>query len=203
MKNIKDKSVDWATSQGRELFTGLLKEGKIILGPSDTVLGLYGFPSQNAVLALNKLKNRCQKPYILLVKDYGVACTYAEIGQLEPYKALLEKYWPGPLTVIVKAKKDLPSWIMSQEKTIALRVPQHNQLQILLSEIPAFFSTSANKAGEPVPLCISQVDVDILNQVNGIVIDSSAKQNNEPSTIIDITSGQLKLIRQGACALEQ
>ena len=201
MKNIKDKSVDWATSEGLQLFTDLLKEGKILLGPSDTVLGLYGLPSQEAVFELNKLKNRCQKPYILLVKDCHTASTYAEKGQLEAYKLVLEKYWPGPLTVIVRAKQDLPVWISSQQKTIALRVPQHEQLQVILSKIPALFSTSANKSGEPVPLCVSEVDLDILDQVSGIVIDSSAQQKYEPSTIIDISSGQLKLIRQGACDL--
>ena len=68
------------------LFTDLIKANKIILGPSDTILGLYGIASHEAFLSLNKLKNRCKKPYLLLIKNKEVAIDFIAPGQFEPFQ---------------------------------------------------------------------------------------------------------------------
>ncbi len=196
MKNLKDKSVNWGTSQGVQLFTDLLKENKIILGPSDTVLGLYGLPLQEVFLGLNKLKNRCEKPYLLLVRDQKVAAEYVKKGQLEKFQKVFDACWPGPLTVIAQAKEGLPFWITSGQKTVALRVPQHRILKEVLGSLSTLFSTSANLAGQHVPLQIEDVDQSIRDSVDAIVEDYSL-QSSVPSTLIDISSGDLKVIREG------
>ena len=198
MKIIKDKSLNWATSEGAALFTDLIKKKKIILGPSDTVLGLYAIPSLETYARINELKNRCDKPYLLLIRDQATAYNYIEQGQLEKFKTVLDVCWPGPLTVIVQAKKGAPYWLTSGRSTIAIRVPRHPILQKILQEVPALFSTSANLSGEPIALTLEEVVQPIKEGVDAIIVDSNSQSQSVPSTIIDITSGAIKIVREGA-----
>ncbi len=198
MKNIKNKQLNWALSSERDLFTKLINDNKIILGPSDTVLGLYGAITQEAFLKLNTLKNRCEKPYLLLVKNKEQALSFIDLENIRPYLDLLDMYWPGPLTIIAQARKDLPEWINSYKKTVAIRVPRHETLLTILNTLPALFSTSANLAGQPVPVSLHDVELSIVNNVDAIVIDESDQIVKEPSTIIDISSGKIVVVRQGA-----
>ncbi len=201
MKNIKNKSLDWGVLSGQDLFTKLINDNKIILGPSDTVLGLYGAITKEAFLRLNELKNRCEKPYLLLVKDRYQALSFIDSENIKPFLYLLDMYWPGPLTIIAQARKDVPLWITSYKKTVAVRVPRHEILLNILNNVPALFSTSANLAGQPVPFSLDSVDQSILTNVDAVVVNESEHILKEPSTIVDISSGKLVVVRQGALKL--
>jgi L-threonylcarbamoyladenylate synthase len=198
MKILKDKSLNWGTSEGAALFTDLIKKHKIILGPSDTIIGLYGLPVQQSYARINELKNRCDKPYLLLIRDRATAYNYIEQGQLEKFKTVLDACWPGPLTVIAHAKKDAPYWLTSGRSTIAIRVPRHPILQKILQEVPALFSTSANLSGELIALTLEEVTQSIKDGVDAIVMDPSSQVQSVPSTIIDITGGEIEIVREGA-----
>jgi len=76
-------------------------------------------------------------------------------------------------------------------------------LQRILNSVPAMFSTSANLAGEEVPKNIHEVDISILQGVDGIVVDDQLNQCTQPSTIIDISSGKLIVVRDGAYKITQ
>jgi tRNA A37 threonylcarbamoyladenosine synthetase subunit TsaC/SUA5/YrdC len=84
-------------------------------------------------------------------------------------------------------------------------VPSHAGLLVLLQDIPALFSTSANKAGSPVPGCLADVDPEIVRQVSAIILDHDAHAGCTsvvPSTIIDCTGPRLKVVREGAYAID-
>lgn len=197
MKNIKNKYLNWDLSKDFDLLTNMLKQHGVFLGPSDTVLGLCGIVSEDVFLRLNELKKRCDKPYLLLVENYQEAMKYMTQEIINRYDALFKRYWPGPLTVIVPAHEHLSSWTTGGKRTIALRVPQHAQLQKLLHIFPALFSTSANKAEHPVPHSLADVDTTIIASVD-YVVETLESQPTLPSTIVDLTGDKPVVVRQGA-----
>jgi len=97
----------------------------------------------------------------------------------------------------------------SPEGTIAIRVPDHAGLQNLLAHFPGLFSTSANCAGDPVPTSVAVIDPEILTRVAYVITDEpeSAQvepgQKKAPSTIIDCTGPEVKIVREGAFSLAQ
>ena len=200
----KDKTIDWLTSTGLDFFSNELVSGKVIVGPSDTVCGFYAIPTYETFQRLNELKNRCKKPYLLLIQNQSLVAQYSDQYELILYKKLQEKCWPGPLTIIMKAKSDVPKWLVSEQGTIAVRVPSHPQLNQILARVPVLFSTSANVSGEPVPAYVKDINPSILNNVDWIVSDDQANLEHKitPSTIVDISSGACLLVREGIYSKE-
>lgn len=88
--------------------------------------------------------------------------------------------------------------------TIGLRVPDYIGLQQLLAGCEGLFSTSANKAGEPIPLSFDEIDPDITKQVAAIVGDYSdnGSQTAVPSTILDCSGDTIRVVREGAYPIE-
>jgi L-threonylcarbamoyladenylate synthase len=193
----------WDLQADIEVIKKILQEEKIVIGTSDTVLGFLSPLSERGFLMLNALKGRTEKPYIVLVGSLQKAQEFSDdFAPGKPAYILGQKFWPGPLTLIVSAKKDLPSWLRSKNGTIALRFPAHEGLQKLLVKLPGLFSTSANKSGEAVPLTIDDVDSTIKEKCAGIIIDRAAKVTTIASTIVDCTQAKPTVIRQGAIPQE-
>jgi L-threonylcarbamoyladenylate synthase len=152
---------------------------------------------------LNRIKGRVDKPYIILI---GEKCGLKEFseGVSPAVQSLIDSCWPGPLTLILRAKAGLPKIMRGVDGSIALRMPKHEGLLALLASIPALFSTNANKAGMPVPLYIEDIDQEILREVNFLVVDILGGQVSlgaKPSTILDCTGLQPRVIRVGAYAI--
>ncbi len=182
-----------------------LQAEKIVLGESDTVLGLLAKASLYTKEGLDGIKNRAKKPYLVLIgslKQAGELINYPELRRLgidEPVRRLLESSWPGPLTVVLPASKNAPSFLVAPNNSIGIRVPRHAGLQAVLEKIPYLFSTSANKSGSPIPSSIDEVSDDIKSKVECIVKNQTTGFNStEPSTIIDCTGEKIMVIREGA-----
>jgi L-threonylcarbamoyladenylate synthase len=177
--------------------THLLQENKVILATSDTVLGLLAPVTAQGFETLNMIKGRFEKPYIVLIDSQDKLAHFAQLPLPNYAHEIIDRAWPGPLTIIVRAKDDLPAYARSKDGTIALRVPEHPQLRAVLSNFDGLFSTSANKAGCPVPDSFEFVDADIIQQVS-CIIKNGAVGTTTPSTIIDCTGDTLRVVRQGA-----
>jgi len=106
------------------------------------------------------------------------------------------------VTLLCTAQEGLPLYMQSEEGTVALRVPDHPQLLALLQKFDGLFSTSANSAGAPVPQLIEEVENEIMQMVDGVVLDKNEKKENVPSTILDCTGDRIKVVRQGAFSAE-
>ncbi len=194
----------WKDKKDLQIIARELQNGKSFLGTSDTVFGLLATATEQGIYALNSIKGRTDKPYIILIGGKNRVHDYADRVP-SALQVLIDICWPGPLTIIVKAKDDIPKGIVSANGTIALRVPKHEGLLDLLSLVPALFSTSANKAGMPVPYCIQEIDEDILEKVVAIITDGPAgcvDPQAKASTILDCTLPDFKVIREGAYSLE-
>jgi tRNA threonylcarbamoyl adenosine modification protein (Sua5/YciO/YrdC/YwlC family) len=179
-----------------------LREGKVVLAEGDTVLGLLADVSDKGREQLDHIKGRSKKPYLILVGTPQKAFDFIDVEREKVFQIekIMEKCWPGPVTLIFKAKTEVASCSKSADGTVALRVPDHAGLLELLSHFDALFSTSANNAGEPVPARVQDVADSILQAVACVVMNDPQEKTEFalPSTIIDCTGDKLVVVRQGA-----
>lgn len=193
--------LSWSDQNVTEQLCVYLERDQVVVGSSDTVLGLLANVTETAFIELNQLKARSEKPYIILISDIDKLSHFID-QQLSPdVLNLLNFCWPGPLTMIFQAKNSLASFMTSSDCKIALRVPQHDELRNLLVHFKGLFSTSANLTGQPVPNLIENVDGQILAAVAGIVLGQD-RGSTLPSTILDCSSGRIKVIRAGAYSID-
>lgn len=188
----------------KQKITDALKNNAVLITTTDTIPGLLANITIQGFEALTAIKqDRQNKPYIILISDITQLNHFVETERLNPkIQNLLNKCWPGPLTVIFKAKHDLPYFLKSSKGTIAIRCPNYKPLLEILKSFDGLFSTSANKSAHPSPNIIKNIDANIVAQVKYLVEDENQLTNtSEPSTIIDISdidSDKTYLVRQGA-----
>jgi len=178
----------------------VLSGGGVIVYPTETVYGLGGNATDElTVRKIFKIKGREEgKPLIILVKDFVMA---GQIGDLGLYRGVLEKYWPGALTGIFKSRSKLPAGIVSKEGTVALRISPHPFVQKLFEFIDfPLISTSANRSGDKNSLSVTAVKNSLGENFNliGYVIDLGELPSSLPSTLVDFTSTQPRILRQGS-----
>lgn len=179
-----------------------LHNGEVILAEGDTVLGLLADVSAKGVAQLDHIKSRSHKPYLILVGNSKKVFDFIAIdpGKFFQTEKIINNCWPGPVTLIFKAKEGVFPAAQTPEGTIAIRVPNHPGLLQLLSHFDALFSTSANRSGQPVPGSIEEVDASILDAVACVVLNDNTEKEKSTlaSTIIDCTKEKPVIVRQGA-----
>lgn len=183
---------DW--KRVRDIF----KKGGIIAYPTETFYGLGVDPfNESAVNKLFKLKGRgFDKPISILVKDKNMLLAVVE--EIPPAaEKLIKKFWPGPLTIIFKAKKTVPSAITGNTGKIAVRISSNPITQKLLEIIDSpITTTSANSSGKKSPVTAKEVK-DYFGDKIDLIIDGGLLSGNLGSTIVDVTEEELKVIREG------
>jgi L-threonylcarbamoyladenylate synthase len=108
---------------------------------------------------------------------------------------LIDRFWPGPLTILVPKKPTLPEAI-SATSTVGVRVPDHDIARALLRLSGPMAVTSANISGQPSPTTAQQV----LDQLNGriaMIIDGGETPGGIPSTLVDCTGNEIEILREG------
>jgi L-threonylcarbamoyladenylate synthase len=201
---MKSNTLSWSDSVSLRQIVDCLQKNKVILAPSDTVWGLCGMPTREVFEALNRLKVRNDKPYLLLARSLEEVKGYAYVPQEQDFLEMIKALWPGPLTIIFKAKETAPDFMVSKDGSIAFRIPKHQGLQALLRQVPVLFSTSANISGHPVPVIYAQVDSSLKEGVALAVVPEGKEeaQTTVPSTIIDVSQGAVTIVREGAIPVE-
>ncbi len=189
-------------SQTIELLKNSLNNNKVSITSTDTLFGLLGNITLAAFNKLNTIKlQRENKPYLILIKSKDKLHEFVDSEALKNPNLiqLIDKCWPGPLTIIFKAKTGLPSFLTSDTGTIALRCPKHNNLQKLLEHFDGLFSTSANQSNKPTPTKIENISPEILKKIDYLVVDrESYLEQTLPSTLIDVSNKEIKIVRPGA-----
>jgi L-threonylcarbamoyladenylate synthase len=193
---IKVVNIEESLESALILAAELYHSGKIFIYPTDTIYGIGGNPFDvNVVKRISDIKGRDEKKqFIWLISDFENLMNYVEVI-FENHLDFLQKIWPAPVTVILKLNERTKN-IINQE-TIAVRIPQNDFCLKLLKEISRpLISTSVNRSGENP---INQIDKIIQNfssDVDAILIHPESSEKKS-STIIDLTSKQPKLIREG------
>ncbi len=181
----------------------IIQKGGLVAFPTETVYGL-GADALNpeAVLALFKAKKRpLDNPPIVHVAD--PAEVYKLVEEV-PAKAriLMEKFWPGPLTLIFKRSDIVPKVTVAGLDTVAIRMPKHKvALELIkLSRCP-IAAPSANLAGKPSPTTAQHVYEDLNGRIDAI-IDGGATNIGVESTVVDLSIDPPMLLRPGGTPFE-
>ncbi|HCQ55735.1 MAG TPA: threonylcarbamoyl-AMP synthase [Clostridiales bacterium] len=179
----------------------ILKNNGVISVPTDTVFGVCAhINSINAYNKLIKTKNRpITKPFPIMCADKEQIKEIAIIDIRT--EKLIQKFMPGPITLVLRKKEGLPEYITNGWDTIAVRMATSKALEELIRKTGSpLFMSSANQSGEPtcknldeIERCCSNLDGMMEGEVSfGI-----------GSTIVDCTSNELKILREGSISIEQ
>ena len=177
----------------------ILRNGGVIAYPTDTVYGLgagIGFP--RAIERIYAVKERpLSMPLPLLLDD---VFQLTELADSVPPLArlLMEKFWPGGLTLVLPASSSVPDFITAGGKTVAVRIPDHPVPLALIKALGTpIVGTSANLSGQPSALTADEVYSQIGAKID-FVIDGGWCPDGKESTIIDVTGVKPVILREGA-----
>lgn len=181
-----------------EYAAGIIRAGGIVVFPTETVYGIGADVfNENAVKKIFKAKGRpADNPLIIHISDMGMV----DLTTMSPpvyFYELAAKFWPGPLTMIVKKNPRIPSVVTAGLDTAAIRMPLSNiaRMLIRLSEVP-IGAPSANISGKPSATSFEHVYDDFYGRVDAIIKSGDTKMGLE-STVIDLTLKEPEILRPG------
>ncbi|HVP41140.1 MAG TPA: L-threonylcarbamoyladenylate synthase [Candidatus Krumholzibacteriaceae bacterium] len=179
----------------------IIAEGGIIVYPTDTVYGLGCNPfNEEAVRKIFRIKGKRTKPLPIL------ASNVKEIEKIalttDRTLKFAEKFWPGPLTMVLPKKPSLPSLVTRDLNSVAVRVPNHKvAFELIRTSGGLLVGTSANKTGKKPSRTAQEAAKQIGKKVD-LIIDDGPTPIGASSTIIDLTQEELRIVRQGPIRLE-
>ena len=181
----------------------ILRRGGLLAIPTETVYGLGANGlDENAVLHIFEAKGRPQdNPLILHIPDASWLTRYCEDVPEAAYR-LAGRFWPGPLTMILKKKPCVPLRTTGGLETVGMRCPDHAVTRAIIEKagVPVA-APSANTSGRPSCTTAEHVREDMWGKIDGIV-DGGACEVGVESTIIDLTVTPPQLLRPGGLPLE-
>ena len=173
--------------------------GGVIAFPTDTVYGLgCSLLDVAAVEMVGRLKRRAREhAFISLIPEpsqaYGLALSVGPVA-----RRLLERFWPGPLSLIFVAAEIVPARVRGARGTTALRCPDDTLSHALLERIGGpVVSSSANLSGRPPAGTAEEVVATFGNQLD-LVLDGGPRPGGIPTTLVDVSEPRPKLLRRGA-----
>jgi len=182
----------------------LLQHGNLVAIPTETVYGLAGNAlDEQVVMQIFKTKNRPEfNPLIVHIASVNHVEKYVESVPDEAFR-LMEKFWPGPLTLLLKKKSIIPDITTSGLDTVAIRIPNHPMTLSLLNELDfPLAAPSANPFGYISPTSAQHV----LDQLNGkiaYILNGGACNVGIESTIAGFEDGQLIIYRLGGTTISE
>ncbi len=202
MDRIFDCSVDVSLLEGMRKAKLALGKGELVVIPTDTVYGLAADAfSATAVQALLDAKGRGRQspPPVLIPNIDSLRALADSVPELA--LKLAEKFWPGPLTIILRSQPSL-QWDLGETKgTVALRVPNDKVTLALLAESGPLAVSSANLTGQPAALTAAQAFEQLGDKVQ-VYLDGGQASIGEASTILDLTGEKVRIVREGALRRE-
>ena len=185
--------------QTTQVASDLIARGGVVGFLTDTFYGLGANPfDKNAVRRISSLKGRgAGKPILVLIGDEAEAERFVE-QRSEAFDIVVAAHWPGPLTLVVAARADVPEEITAGSGTVGLRLPEDESVRELVRECGgALTATSANPAGAPPALTAAEVARYFPTALD-LIIDGGAARSDRPSTVLDTSGQRPRLIREGA-----
>ncbi len=181
----------------------LLRQGQLVCYPTDTVYGIGAVASnEDAIRRLYAVKGRSpDKPLPLLLAEAAHASFYAEVTPLA--KQLMARFWPGPLTIVMRKSEGFRSRALAGLSTVALRVPDHDvprEIVRMLGE--PLTGTSANRSAARPPVSAAEVAFSLGDMIS-LVIDGGRSPAGLESTVVDVSDGAPVVVREGAVSREE
>lgn len=208
MAEVFDCSDNSQLLSGMRLARQAVGRGELAVIPTDTVYGVAAdafTPAAVQRLLDAKGRGRQSPPPVLIPNTDTLAALAAEV--VPPVRELADAFWPGALTVIVRANP-LLSWDLGETGgTVALRIPNHPLALELLQETGPLAVSSANRTGEPAARTAAEAEAMLGDAVSVYLEAGEAGTDGLASTIVDATAlteegGTLRILRQGAVGRE-
>jgi L-threonylcarbamoyladenylate synthase len=170
-------------------------KGGVICYPTDTVYGLGCDPfNVSAIAKAISVKGKRKKVMPVLVTDDVVAERLAYFSPSA--RKLANRFWPGPLTIVLPARDDLPS-VLAPQRTVGVRSPKHAICQQLLRLCSGcLVGTSANITGKPPAVSVDEIVKQLGNRVD-VVLDGGRSLMGVSSTVVDLTETHIRIVREG------
>lgn len=193
---------DCTTSGGRDdgiaAAAAAIRRGELVVLPTDTVYGIgcdaFDPAAVTAVLAA-KARGRDLPPPVLIPTARTAQGLATEIPDYA--RRLMERFWPGPLTLVLKAHTSLQWDLGDTNGTVALRMPADEIALQLLADVGPMAVTSANSTGSP-PARTADEAITMLSDSVAVFLDGGPVSSDGPSTIIDCTGRTPATLRDGA-----
>jgi L-threonylcarbamoyladenylate synthase len=177
----------------------IIQRGGVIAFRTDTFYGLGAAPfNGDAIAQIRKLKGREDtKPILLLISDADEVERFIATRS-ETFDSITKRFWPGPLTLIGLAMPELPEELTAGTKTIGLRLPNEENVRALVRACGgALTATSANVSGKQPARTAKEVEEYFPEGID-LIIDGGEVTATQPSTVVDLSGSQARLIREGA-----
>lgn len=194
--------VDPGESRAPRRAVAVLREGGVIVYPTDTVYGVgCRIDALAAVRRIFALKDRAPTealPVLLAdpaqLDEYGIALSPAS-------RRLAARYWPGALTIVVRRSERIPALVAGGASTVGLRIPAHVLPRALVRDLGVpIVGTSANRHGASAPLSAQHVMFELGDRVD-LILDGGRCPLGRESTVVDTTVDPPRVVREGAVML--
>jgi tRNA threonylcarbamoyl adenosine modification protein (Sua5/YciO/YrdC/YwlC family) len=192
-------SVHPTTPQGRHISRAVevLRDDGVVVYPTDTVYGLgCDITSKHGVERIVRIKGRDpKKPMSFVCADLTHIARYARVSNFA-YR-ILKRFLPGAYTFVLEASREVPKLLLTKQKTVGIRVPDHPVALALVRELGnPVLSTSANRADEA-PLNDPAEIQKILGREVDVILDCGILPR-VPSTVVSLVGDQVQVLREGA-----
>lgn len=182
----------------------IIQAGGVIAFRTDTFYGLGADPrNPTAVKKIFELKGREEgKPILLLISDRDRVSDFIAAPSTV-FNQLADHFWPGPLTLIGKARAEIPAELTAGTETIGLRLPDDIRVRDLVRACGgALTATSANPSDRPAARTAAAVQEYFGNQLD-LIVDDGEVDVVAASTVVDATGEQMRIIREGLISRER
>ena len=179
----------------------VLKAGGLVAFPTDTVYGVGALAFDGkAIESIYVAKDRpVEKAIPILIGDAADMDKVA-IDIPPTAQRLASRFWPGPLTILVPKRAELPETV-SASTTVGVRVPDHEIARALLYTAGPMAVTSANISGGQSPVTAEEVEAQLGGRIP-LILDGGRTPGGVPSTLVDTTTPELRIVREGPITLE-
>jgi L-threonylcarbamoyladenylate synthase len=180
-----------------------VRRGQLIVLPTDTVYGV-GVDAFDPVavrdLLAAKGRGRDMPPPVLV--SASTTADALAVGLPGYARALIEHFWPGPLTIVAHQQKSLQWDLGDTRGTVAIRMPDHPIALEILERTGPLAVSSANTTGAPAATSADQAE-EMLGDLVEVIVDAGPSLGKDASTIVDVTGTQGRILRRGALSLDE
>lgn len=171
-------------------------KSKVIVFPTDTVYGLGCMIDDiDAIKKIYEIKERdYSKPLAVLTPNINISKYVLNIN--DKAYSLMEKYWPGALTIIFKKSELINNMVTSSLSTVGFRMPDSKIALAVLNKFGVMCTTSVNKSGCKPLNDIYEIEKEFGDKIDYLVVDK-CELSSISSTVIDLTTNDIKVLRQG------
>ncbi|PVG83340.1 threonylcarbamoyl-AMP synthase [Nocardioides gansuensis] len=186
-----------------EAAAAAVRRGELVVIPTDTVYGIAADAfSPDAVQALLDAKGRGREMPPPVLISTATTLDALAVGVPGYARALAERFWPGPLTLVCRQQTSL-QWDLGETRgTVAVRLPDDELAIAVLERTGPLAVSSANTTGRPPAQDAEEAEA-MLGEHVEVIVDAGTARAGEPSTIVDCTSSQGRILRRGALTLEE